>query len=359
MQIGIDISAIVYGTGVSVYTKNLVKNLLLIDKDNQYLLFGGSLRRGREIRLFVESLNAQNLKSRVLPISPTLANIIWNKLHILSTETILGKLDVYHSSDWTQPPSKAFKITTIHDLSPILYPQDTHPKIVNAHRLRLVWVKKEADRVIVPSQTTAKDASYLGIDPNKIRIIPEAVDVDVQHSSGEVEKVKIKYKISGKYILAVGVTPRKNIRRLIEAHQKVKKEFNTKLVVIGHQYLDISAAEDTIFTGFISQFELAALYSGAEVLAYPSLYEGYGLPILEAFSYGIPVVTSNVGSMAELASIAGVLIDPLDVASIAKGIKKAIENRKTLVQKGYLYVGQFSWDKSAKETLKVYKESLT
>ncbi|KKQ96568.1 MAG: hypothetical protein UT23_C0029G0007, partial [Candidatus Woesebacteria bacterium GW2011_GWA1_39_12] len=107
MKIAIDISQSIYGTGVSWYTRSLVENLLTLDDQNEYLLFGGSLRRLGELRKFA--------KGKYYPIPPSLADFIWNRLHVLPIENLIGEVDVFHSSDWTQPPSKAFKVTTVHD----------------------------------------------------------------------------------------------------------------------------------------------------------------------------------------------------------------------------------------------------
>ncbi len=358
MKIAIDISQIVYGTGVSVYTKNLVKNLLLIDREDNYLLFAGTLRRQDEVKAYIKSLKNDSVTCKLLPIPPTLTNILWNKLHLLPIETFVGKVDVFHSSDWSQPPSKAFKVTTVHDLSPILYPENSNPIIVDAHKARLKWIKKEVDRIIVPSKSTAKDIISEGIEESRIRIIPEAVDQSITIATkDEIELVKSKYNIKGKYLLAVGVNHRKNTERVIEAFTQVKAETNTSLVIIGYPYSFVKASDKVIFTGHVSQNELKAFYSGAETLVYPSLYEGFGLPILEAFKCGTPVVTSNVGSMAEVGQMASVLVDPNNTTSIVKGILTAIKNKGVLVKKGQDYVTQFSWRKTAEMTLKVYNEA--
>src|SRR3989344_6568222 len=131
MKILIDISQIVYGTGVSVYTRNLVESLLNIDKENDYTLFGGTLRRREEIQLFFKQLNKYDFDGRIAPIPPSLANILWNRLHVIKIENFVGKADVFHSSDWSQPPSGAFKVTTVHDLIPIKYPMLSHAKLIS------------------------------------------------------------------------------------------------------------------------------------------------------------------------------------------------------------------------------------
>ena len=329
MKIGIDISQIVYGTGVSVYTQNLIENLLKQDKKNDYLLFGGSLRQKDKLQKF---------GAKVFSFPPTLADFVWNRLHVFPIENFLGPIDVFHSSDWTQPPTKAKKITTIHDLAVLRYPETFPPKIVSVHQRRLKWVKKEIDMIIAVSQATKKDiVELLAIPEEKIKVIYEAVGEDFQPQSlAKIEKIKKKYQIKGDYLLAFAGPARKNLKRI----KKACKGFN--LFIIGEPY--------------ISKEDLPPLYSGARCLVYASLYEGFGLPILEAMKCGCPVVTSNVSSMPEVAGEAGILVDPLNVKNIAKGINQAIKNRQELVNKGFAQVKKFSWEKTAKETLMVYQE---
>lgn len=355
MRIAVDISSIVYGTGVSVYTKNLIKNLIRIDYENKYLFFGGSLRRRGELESFLLTLRGASFKGRVFPIPPTLADILWNKLHIFSIDNLIGKVDVFHSSDWTQPPIQAFKVTTIHDLVPFKYPELSHSKIVSSHKARMKWVIKEVDRVIVPTQTTSRDVEELGIEKKRIRIIPEGYDPIYKPAKKyDIEKIKRKYKISGKYILTVGVGFRKNTNRIIEAYKKIRKEENFKLVAVGQVYSEFINTPGVVFAGHVTLQDMPSLYSGAEVFVYPSLYEGFGLPILESFSCRTPVVTSNLGSMAEVAGGATVLVDPTDVNSIIEGIEKALNKKDSFVKKGIERLRDFSWESTAKKTLEVY-----
>lgn len=357
MRIGLDISSIIYGTGVSVYTKKLVENLLYLDDQHEYVLFGGSLRRSGEIRNFVESLKAKNVTGKVLPISPTIADFLWNKLHLLRIEKLIGSVNVFHTSDWAEPPSKLPKVTTIHDLSPLLFPRFTPSNIVEVHKRRLDWVKKESDRVIVPSQTTALDAIKFGIRKDAIKVISESYIYE-RASEGEISKVKLKHNISGKYFLAVGANKRKNTYRIVKAFMKVNNTLNYKLVVVGHPKFKHSSYDNVIFTNFITDHDMAALYSGTEALIYPSIYEGFGIPILEAFNLGVPVVTSNLGSMLEIAGKNAVLVSPDSVKSIIHGMKSVVENKIKYSGLGKNEVKKYSWHKTAQLTLNVYKELL-
>lgn len=359
MKIAIDISPVVYGTGVSVYTENLARNLLLVDKVNEYVLFGGSLRRAGELREFVSSLKGHNLQDKIFPIPPTLAAMFWNKVHLVPIELFIGKIDVFHSSDWTQPPSGAFKVTTVHDLAPIKLPRFTHHKIVTVHKQRLNWVVKEVDRVIVPSQSTKADLADYGVNKDKIRVIPEAPSpIFKPAKKDEIERLKKKYQIFGKYLLAVGVNPRKNTKRIIDAFHLTKAGEDIKLVLVGESaFMEKKEERDIRIVGHVRAEEMPIFYSGAETLVYPSIYEGFGLPILEAFACGCPVVTSNVSSLPEVAGDAAILVDPYDVGSIVDGTKQALRNKKTLASKGFARVKEFNWTNVAKRTLDVYKES--
>jgi len=337
MKIGIDISQIVYGTGVSTYTKNLVENLLRIDKKNEYKLFFSSLRQNLPNDFKTENKKAQIKK---FPFPPTILEPLWNKWHWPSVEKFIGPFDIFHSSDWTQPPTKAKKITTIHDLAVLRYPKTFPQKIVDVQQRRLEWVKKEIDMIIAVSQATKKDiVELLSIPEEKIQVIYEAVGEDFQPQPlAKVEKIKKKYQLKEDYLLAFSGPARKNLERIKKACQG----FN--LFIIGEPY--------------IPQEDLPSLYSGAQCLVYASLYEGFGLPVLEAMACGCPVLTSNVSSLPEVTGQAGLLVDPLDVEEIARGINEITNNkekREELIKKGFAQAKKFSWEKAAKETLKAYE----
>lgn len=170
MRIGIDISQIVHeGTGVARYTRRMVDALLTLDKKNEYVLFGASLRRRGEFKKFVN--NRATLV--VVPIPPTILDILWNVLHIIPVEWFIGRVDVFWSSDWTQPPlAKARGVTTIHDLTVLRFPESFHQKILTVQKRRLSWAKKVCSIFLCDSETTKKDiVQYLGISENKLRVV--------------------------------------------------------------------------------------------------------------------------------------------------------------------------------------------
>lgn len=174
MKIGIDMSQTAYeGTGVGEYVSNLVEALLEIDSENEYVLFFSSLRRKFPISNFQFPINSKKVKIKTFLIPPTMLDILWNKLHVLPIEWFIGDVDIFISSDWTQPPTKrAKKATIIYDLIVYKYPQETDKKIVATQKRRLAWVKKECDVVFCISQASKQDAmNILAIDEGRLRVI--------------------------------------------------------------------------------------------------------------------------------------------------------------------------------------------
>jgi glycosyltransferase involved in cell wall biosynthesis len=311
MKVGIDISSVIYGTGVSNYTQELVDHLApLVD-----------------------------LKTFQFSRYPLMVmEYIWNRLHVLNVETFTGDIDIYHSSDWTQAPARAKKVTTVHDLTPFLYPTEVDPLVVEVHTRRMKWVEKECDAVICVSQSTASDLKKLfKIPDEKIHVIYEGLPTKFA--------IKPNQKMSDKYIFAIGANqPRKNILRL----EKVCQKLGLKLLTAGHHGN----------LGYVSDQELVNYLASAQAFVYPSIYEGFGLPILEAFYHQVPVACSNTSSMPEVGGEAAVYFDPLNEEDMAKAITNAIKNKNKLVGLGNKQLTKFSWDKCAQETLAVYKSIL-
>ncbi len=356
MKIGIDISQLIYETGVSVYTENLVKSILEIDKKNLYTFFCGTLRRREDFNRFYNLVKNNNTRMLVTPFSPSIADIIWNKIHFMPINLIVGDLDLFHTSDWTEPRFNGIKVTTVHDFAPILFESETNPKIVEVHKRRLELVRKESDKIIVPSISTKNDAIEYGIDEKRIVVIPEAVSANY----GKIDKNKIdlvlkKYEISGDYLVTIGVGGRKNTNLLLKAFSRFKKKY--KLVIIGGQnhYQVNGELDNVIFTGHVNKDEIPALYSGASAMVYPSLYEGFGLPILEAMNCGVPVVCSNTSSLPEVAGDSAVLIDPKSLESLVDGIEKVLSKRDFYIKSGKNRSMKFKWSDSAGKTIQLYE----
>jgi len=379
MKIGIDISQIVYeGTGVATYTRSLVENMVKQAPKDEFVLFGSSFRNRRPIKEFVKSLRVKNVEGCVSFLPPKFLEFLWNGVHLLPVEFFTGPVDVFHSSDWLEPPTqKAKRITTVHDLAVFKYPETFQARgghnIVENQKRRLHFVKHYSDLIIAVSETTKKDMiEILKIPEKKIKVIYEAADpVYYPREKTEVDKVREKFGIESEYLLCVGTRePRKNLERLLAAFVEIadaNKELS--LVVVGKYGWGEDSAklknknskfENRVkFLGFVEKEDLACLYSGAAAFVFPSLYEGFGLPILEAMSCRCPVVTSAVGAMKEIANGAAVLVDPESVSSIAGGISKIYRNQPLaaeLKEKGFSRAKEFSWEKTALQTLEAYRQ---
>lgn len=360
MKIALDISQVIYGTGVSRYTKFLVEHLLLHYPEHQYILFGGSFKRKAELDHWVNSL--KNVTNKTNRLSPQMAHFLWNTLHLVKAETFTGKVDLIHTSDWAEPPSRVPKVTTIHDLAMFHDPAFAHPQISQVHRKRLFWVMKESNRIIAPSQATKNDIiKFLNIDPERIDVIPEASTMPtITLNSAEQSLSGLKrLGIHKPFILLPGSGhPRKNVKRAIAAFKKL--DLDLLLVIVGHPSADEIAQSDetVIFTDFVNDLDLSLLFSQAQLLLYPSLYEGFGLPILDAFATDTPVVTSKTSSMPEVAGDAAAYVDPEDELSIAKGIINALKNRELLIRRGREQLKEFNWTNTAKMTMKLYENVL-
>jgi glycosyltransferase involved in cell wall biosynthesis len=284
---------------------------------------------------------------KTVKIPPTLAEILFNRVHKVPIEKFIGTVDVFHSSDWLQPPTKAKKVTTFHDVIPLMYPDWSEPKIVSVHKKRLAIVEKEIDRVIAVSNTTKKDLMAVSrIPEEKIIVIYEGIDTRFKiYSEDEVANFRLSRQLPEKFLLAIGGRGnRRNLERVKEAAGSVP------LIITG------------VNLERVSDEEMPLLYNAAMMLVYPSLYEGFGLPIMEAFACGTPVITSNVGAMVEVADGAALLVDPNKTAQISKAVLSLMEDsqlRQALINKGIIQASRFSWEKAAAATVEVYKSLLT
>lgn len=370
MRIGIDISQVVYQTGVSNYTSNLVENLLKIDEKNTYILFGSSLRALNKLKKFASSLEKYpNVEIRLTRLPPLVLDFLWNRLHVFPIERFIGDIDIFHSSDWVQPPinsPQTLRVTTVHDMIVYLFPSQTHPKILRTQKRRLSRVEKDADLIIADSQTTKDDLTkFLHVDEEKIRVIYLSASQDFKpQTETKIDEILEKYKISKPYILSVATQePRKNIQKLLDVFSQIhtkRPDFNLVLTGKYGWGPGFRTGENVSWTGFVPYEDLVALYSGCRVFVYPSLYEGFGLPILEAMACGAPVVTSNNSSMAEIAKDAAILVDPRSEPQLTKAIEMILdlnlENYQKMVRASLDRARKYSWAKTARETLKAYEE---
>lgn len=351
MKIAIDVSQMCYeGTGVARYVKGLTEALLNLKTDHQFLLYAGTLRRKDFFSGLKNTSPWDKVEWKILPLPPKIASLGLNSLPV-PIELLIGKVDLYHSSDWSNPISKCPAVTTVHDLVFAKYPETVDKLILDTQTRRLQNILKYKTHIISDSLSTKNDLmEKYSISSKMIDVIYPGINQNYGHLSNiNIDQVKSKYKLPDKFILSVGTQePRKNLERLSQAAEKL----GIPLVLVGRH----GWGEKTQTLGFVPDDDLPSLYASASVFAYPSIYEGFGFPLLEAMSCGVPVVTSNISSMPEIVGNAGVLIDPLSVDSIAKGINLSLQERSQYIAAGMAQVKKFTWDNTAKQVMEVYEK---
>ena len=368
MHIGIDFTSVIYKRGVSRYTQNLAYALSL-QNDVQLTLFGYSLRK-KDI-LEKAATQIPNAQKKFLQLPTVALEKLW-QFNLQPVSKFIPNLDIFHSWDWIQPPDKNIPIvSTIHDLAMIKFPQTAHPKILKAHEHSWKKLKEHRSHIIAVSQATKTDiVRLLGYPSYMVHVVHEALPqefVQAAYALTQEQETEIIQKLSldKPYILFVGTRePRKNLDRLIQAWQPLATNYD--LLIVGESGWDESETLKTQykprFLGRVTDKALTVLYANAEVFAFPSLYEGFGLPILESFHHGTPVVTSNNSGMAEVAGNACELIDPESVESITKGLETILnedtESQKKRLQRMIIRQQMFSWEYTARETLAVYTQAI-
>lgn len=280
----------------------------------------------------------------------------WNRWGRPRIERATGPVDVCHSTTAIPAATSAPHVVTVHDVAFVHAPER-----FSRHGVRVMRAGLErcriADLVMCPSESVAADLVELGFDRDRLRVVPWGVDrVDV--SDADLGRVRVSYRLPDRFVLFVGtLEPRKNLERLAAAVGRLDDPI--PLVVVGAGGWGAApevSASDCRFLGFVPDADLAPLYAAASAFAYPSLEEGFGLPVLEAMSQGAAVVTSRGTATAEVAGAAAVLVDALDVDSIANGLTSALADRRRWSGLARDRAAQFSWAASAAATHTVYRE---
>lgn len=362
-RIALDVSQMVYsGHGVGRYTKELARALLTLKTDIHFTYYAGALRLLGSFRLCRTKTPWSKAGWKIVTLPPRLASLIWNYLP-LPLEYMVGKQDLIHLSDWTHPRTLAPAVTTVHDLAFIHYPETVHPRVLRVQRRRLNRAIKLGAYFIADSESTKNDlVETYHLKSARIRVVYPGVGSEfVPATSNRIKQVKTKYHLPAHYLLTLGTRePRKNLPRLIAAHQLLRRrDPSLPPLLIAGRYgwgHEEQPVEGVIVSGFIPDSDLPALYSGASAFVYPSLYEGFGFPVLEAMACGTPVVTSNISSLPEVAGSAGVLVDPTSSQDIASGITRALKDAKAFRAKGLKQAAKFTWANTAQQTLAVYHQ---
>jgi glycosyltransferase involved in cell wall biosynthesis len=359
-------------TGIGRYVKELTKRLD-INKDIQLTYWFNQLVKNKQLEL---GLNIEEIENTRYPYKVIRRLGHPKFLHHLPVD-IKGKPDIFHAGNFiTYNTLKAKNIVTIHDLAFLKYPDVTDDITFKHHTTWLPDSINRADHIIAVSKQTKEDIiGFYKVPDEKITVTYLSADSSLQRASmEEIEATKARYNLPNQYLLYVGtLEPRKNIPYMLEAYSIAKRKYQIphKLVIVGKkgwkyesifQTIEKNKLEnDIIFTGYVKDEDLPAIYSGASVFLFPSIYEGFGLPVLEAMKCGVPVITTNVSSLPEVAGDAGILIPLDDVGYFADQIFELVNDDdkwKHYSQLSLTRAGQFSWDRTAQETIDVYKKVL-
>lgn len=402
MRIGIDARTILNpeigeAAGLGHYTYQLIRHLLKVDQDlergkNEYVLFFDNRVRRRDVQKFTQ----KNVKIRHFPFSTHKKYLpgVYSEFLIAGT-LAREKLDILHSPGGEIPLIyRAPTVITARNLALFKYPElFSKTERIMAKVMPRAPLKK-AKIVIATSKAAKEDLVHLSkIDPEKIKVIYKGFDKRFfqDATDKEIKEIKNKYNIRGKYLLFMStIKPSNNLTRLIQAFAQFKKLLSKKnlisfqpgeqsqhqsqsyqLVLAGkdgwlakeiHQIAeDYNLKKSVILTGYIPPEGLNSLFNGAELFIFPSLYEEFGTPVLEAMASGIPVITSNVSSLPEITNGAAELVDPYDTKGLANKILEVISSKELqedLKKKGLERAKEFSWEECARQTLEVYREAV-
>ncbi|MSZ54943.1 MAG: glycosyltransferase [Actinobacteria bacterium] len=294
-----------------------------------------------------------------LPIGGPFLYESWLRLKWPLVESVVGNADLVHSTTIIPPATKLPLVVTIHDLAFLRHPEFFTDRGNKVFRRSLERVRDSATVVLCSSQATFDDCLFADFERRRLRLVPLGVTTHLITDTDR-DRVRAAYNLPSEFILFVGtLEPRKNLARLIEALHTIPDA--PPLVIVGMEGWGdqvLSTSYDIRFTGFVPAEDLPALYEACSVFAFPSLLEGYGLPVIEAMAHGAPVVTSRGTSTEEVAGGAAVLVDPLSVESIAEGITTALATQSELRQAGLLRAANVTWAQSAALTAQAYRETL-
>ncbi len=369
MKISIDIRSLQANrkTGVWVYTQNLVEAISRIDKNNMYYLIGSGIRVKREDIIIDVGVNFRKIILRIPDREFMYKDILWNKV-VLPISCLKQKIDIFHQPVGHSLPmcGRFKKIITIHDLR-TLHIKDFLPQDIDAMKRAC----KIADAIIAISEFTKKDIlQHLDAEENKVHTIYNGISTKIKKIKDEVllEHYRKKYSLNKPFIFCLGMVPRKNIPRLLDAFAKSKYVKDVLLVLAGssggHLPQYKQKVKELRIEDYVRMYEnvpekdLSYFYSDAVGFIFPSLVEGFGLPLLEAQKCGAPVACSHTSALPEVVGDSALLFDPYSINEISSAIDKIVSNarlRESLTKKGYENLNRFNWDKSAKQLVKIYE----
>jgi glycosyltransferase involved in cell wall biosynthesis len=355
-----------YGTGIGNYTFSMIEQLHELDHENQYTFLWPDDNPAPYIPF------KGNYSFYALPKDDereALEIPIW-----LSME----RADLFHlpQNGFRIPNSKISKfIVTVHDLIPYFLPEMVRPSFLKRFTREMPEIVERADHILTVSELSKQDiVNIFQVDPQKISVVFSG-PTDAYHPlPKETVKKSLaqKYSLKKSYVLyAGGLNPRKNVAELIYAYSKIYRDLPDlqQLVILGGsgkhtdqlkllvQSLNLTA--EVIFPGFVNSSDLPLFYNGADLFVYPSLYEGFGLPPIEAMACGTPVITSNVSSLPEIVGDAAIQINPLDTLQLAEAIVKVLSSqamRNDLIQRGLQHCKKYNWRQNSARILEIYRQ---
>lgn len=357
-------------SGIGQYTYELAKRL----HDQGNLEFCGNLFNFMSRNETVDTLSEIQMPIRISTIFPYgVYRRIWNVMPI-SYDKFFEQADLNVFFNFVVPPRiKGKVITTIHDMTYLRFPETMERRNLKRLKNGIQHSVKRSNRILTDSEFSKREiVELLSVPEHKVSVVSCAPSLTSDVAL--FADLKQKYKITHPYVLYVGtIEPRKNLSRLVNAFAQLQECENLphQLVLAGgkgwenediYQTVDkMFHNGEVIFTGYVTNAEKNALYQNAELFVFPSLYEGFGIPPLEAMTFGCPVVSSNAASLPEVVGDAAELVDPMNTESIAKGMWKVLSDdlyRAELAQKGYKQAKKFNWDDSAKKLMQICREVL-
>jgi glycosyltransferase involved in cell wall biosynthesis len=370
MRIGIFTDQLLYRLpgGIGTYIRHLIPGMADRMEGGSLLL---SHHGPEDACLFPGQEGVEEIS---LPWRRDAMGLAWHTMGLPHIERYLGHLDLVHSPSLVFQPSRAPLVATVHDLCVFKYPDMFPSRWSIFFRRGLRLILRRAEVIISVSKNTSDDLRSLmgGRDP-RVRVVPLGMDEPSGVSSKAIEEVLAKYELDPGFILFVGtIEPRKNLARLVQAYSSFtarEKIKSGELVLVGaagwvgKRELSRILSQDRVrWLGYLPQEELDAIYDAAGLFVYPSLYEGFGLPVLEAMARGLPVITSDTSSLREIGEGAALLVDPLDPMELGRAIRRMVDSedlRGQLIARGKERAAEYSWDYTCDLTLEAYKDALS
>jgi len=369
MRIAIDVRKI-NDFGIGTYLRNLIRHLPGLDSDHEYFLLG--FRRDEELlRSLSSDFNLVFIKARTYSISEH-----------SSIPILLRKIraDLFHAPHYVLPMfTPCRSVVTIHDVIHLLFPQYLPSKFAKHYAKHMIGrALNKAEIVMTVSNASKRDLlGFFDVDERKIRVIPNGIDpaMTEELDPATLDRIRRRFQLTGRNALFVGnIKPHKNVERLIAAFAELRHEeafSDLTLIIVGDEISKYPSLRRAVerhhvrpnvrFFGFVPELTLVALYRTADVFVFPSLYEGFGLPPLEAMANGTPVVTSKVSSLPEVVGEAALTVDPYDVDEIASAMRTILSDvsvRERLIHAGRLRAAQFSWKEAVARIHDVYLHAL-